>query len=570
MSSSPQVPTTNLKIEGRQNRDGTSSGTTDATPDLANLTIRTPGRLAARATSVPQRTPTTQTTRTGAGPTSSGGAPRTANGLSASARRLRATSVTNTATPHARRAIEVFKGRRTAIFNTPGGRRKTLGANKRRASQGGPDPQKDGPFDALRHLSRRLAPQTQRVVTSSSPGDVSSVAGGAESSRRARDPSGIFIDEDDEDDVSGFIERRPRLSLPIDAGDDDEAELRPPRTSGLENIADDTVMSIEAPRRAISEQPYRRAGRDSLRMSDYFANGQDDFTVEVGQDFEDPIPPAFDADGDTVRLEDDTYERLDSPLGRQEALAAGRQSDFGTIEVPLGVDSPFRLEPVLQDSSDPAPLPPPDFDDYGDGSPAPQMNGDEDAMEYENVFAAAADAAGPGFGAVGDIDDFEDVDDETEMADDQPDDQVVTKSQSRTGKKKPGLKISKYGHQCPSLPAPVVKRLAETMARTSGIGNTKITPETLQALMQSTEWFFEQMGDDLRALAHHAGRKTIEQSDVITLMKRQRQIDPQTTLFSLAQRHLPRELLQELRMPARAPLKKRRKAAGHTTSFDET
>ncbi|KAH9437007.1 hypothetical protein MCOR02_000669 [Pyricularia oryzae] len=74
MSSSPQVPATNVKIEGRQNRDGNGSGTTDATPDLANLTIRTPGRLAARGTSVPQRTPTTQTTRTGAGPTSSGGA----------------------------------------------------------------------------------------------------------------------------------------------------------------------------------------------------------------------------------------------------------------------------------------------------------------------------------------------------------------------------------------------------------------------------------------------------------------------------------------------------------------
>lgn len=213
-------------------------------------------------------------------------------------------------------------------------------------------------------------------------------------------------------------------------------------------------------------------------------------------------------------------QRLDSPQGRQDALAAGRQSDFGTIEVPLGVDSPFRLEPVLQDSSDPAPLPPPDFDNYGDGSPAPQMNGDEEATEYENVFAEAAHAAGTRFGAVGDVDGFEDIDDETEMAEDQPDDQVSTKLQSRTGKKKLGLKISKYGHSCPSLPAPVVKRLAETIARTSGIGNAKITPETLQALMQSTEWFFEQMGDDLRALAHHAGRKTIEQSDVITLMKR--------------------------------------------------
>lgn len=38
-------------------------------------------------------------------------------------------------------------------------------------------------------------------------------------------------------------------------------------------------------------------------------------------------------------------------------------------------------------------------------------------------------------------------------------------------------------------------------------------------------------------------------------MSRQRQITHQTTPFALAQRHLPRELLQEVRM--RAPTKRR-------------
>jgi hypothetical protein len=36
---------------------------------------------------------------------------------------------------------------------------------------------------------------------------------------------------------------------------------------------------------------------------------------------------------------------------------------------------------------------------------------------------------------------------------------------------------------------------------------------------------------------------------------RQRQTSASTTPFSLAQRHLPRELLQELRMPVPAPAK---------------
>jgi len=38
----------------------------------------------------------------------------------------------------------------------------------------------------------------------------------------------------------------------------------------------------------------------------------------------------------------------------------------------------------------------------------------------------------------------------------------------------------------------------------------------------------------------------------------QRQIGPSSTIFSLAQKHLPRELQQELRMPAPQPAKKRR------------
>jgi hypothetical protein len=39
--------------------------------------------------------------------------------------------------------------------------------------------------------------------------------------------------------------------------------------------------------------------------------------------------------------------------------------------------------------------------------------------------------------------------------------------------------------------------------------------------MQASDWFFEQLGEDLQAYAKHAGRKTIDESDVLTLMKRQ-------------------------------------------------
>ena len=86
--------------------------------------------------------------------------------------------------------------------------------------------------------------------------------------------------------------------------------------------------------------------------------------------------------------------------------------------------------------------------------------------------------------------------------------------------KKKKIKVSKHGIQYPSLPAGVVKKLATTYARTSGKSKTKISKDTLDAIMQASDWFFEQVSDDLGAYAKHAGRKTIDESDVVTLMKR--------------------------------------------------
>jgi hypothetical protein len=47
-------------------------------------------------------------------------------------------------------------------------------------------------------------------------------------------------------------------------------------------------------------------------------------------------------------------------------------------------------------------------------------------------------------------------------------------------------------------------------------------------------------------------------ADSDELSYRQRQVGSNATMFSLAQRHLPRELLQELRMPVPQPTKRRR------------
>ncbi|KAK8103974.1 uncharacterized protein PG998_011007 [Apiospora kogelbergensis] len=149
-----------------------------------------------------------------------------------------------------------------------------------------------------------------------------------------------------------------------------------------------------------------------------------------------------------------------------------------------------------------------------------------------------------------------------EGPDDEMDDENENEPRSQArgcGEEEAREKTSKHGIEYPSLPQGVVKRLATTFAKTAGMGKAKISPDTLDAIMQATDWFFEQLGDDLQAYANHAGRKTIDESDMIALMRRQRQTSSSTTPFALAQRHLPRELLQELRMPVPAPVKAPRK-----------
>ena len=91
------------------------------------------------------------------------------------------------------------------------------------------------------------------------------------------------------------------------------------------------------------------------------------------------------------------------------------------------------------------------------------------------------------------------------------------KARTKKGKEQ---KVSRYGIPYPSLPLGVVKKLASTFARSGGNSKSKIDKDTMPAIMQATDWFLEQAADDLRTYAKHAGRRTIDESDVITLMKR--------------------------------------------------
>ncbi|KAM3502174.1 hypothetical protein MY11210_009146 [Beauveria gryllotalpidicola] len=518
-------------------------------------------------------------------------------GLSASGRKNN-----NAPTPHATAARRALEQRRTAMF--------TPGKNRRRSLR----EQHQTPMNILNQLAKRLAPSTQQVVASSSPADREPRSSLRPIGQReeADDEDDYMDDEPDvqgdyDDDEDDELPAPPRLSLPLQEDDDDTMELRPPRLSVIpdDNITNYTVGSVELPR----DQPasrYSRGSFGSVRGSDYF--DPNDPTVEMTGRQSDFFPGSL--------LEDlrDRAEDNAAAFDRYENDATmrtiGRQSDF-TLGVPadMGDQTTFMLSEPGGDAPATSPLP-------RDSAAAESAPTGGDAT-YGNISFIPENPEGENTRQFGDDDDDEghgerqvfDYDEPTVRQDrgeqeqdaeagrrrasalthgetfisegedsDAADatlrqqDTTMTPGRSAPARRGPKPKkkqkrISRHGAEYPPLPPSFVRRVAHRAVQTSGLSNHRISSDVLAALTQASEWFFEQLGDDLGAYADHAQRTVIEESDVLTLMKRQRQIGSDATLFSLAQRHLPRELLQELRMPQQPNLKGQRHKS--LTQFDD-
>ena len=112
------------------------------------------------------------------------------------------------------------------------------------------------------------------------------------------------------------------------------------------------------------------------------------------------------------------------------------------------------------------------------------------------------------------------------------------------------LKATRHGTLVPSLPSSLIKRVAiEAQAR---LGNRRpqLGRDHMKALEQATEWFFEQVGDDLKAFSDHARRKKrVDPSDVLMLMRRQRILKGKGALVKAAKAVLPKEAVAELDIP---------------------
>ncbi|XEV03713.1 hypothetical protein FSHL1_009000 [Fusarium sambucinum] len=440
----------------------------------------------------------------------------------------------NAPTPHAKAARRLLDQRRTAMF--------TPGKNRRQSMM----QQRETPLDVLRHLGRALAPKSQPIQysSSSSPGIRKS------SSPTQQEQSNLYDNEDDDDDDE-FLTRRPRLSLPLDEDASSmSSEIPPPRLSQLDED-NFTVQSIEMPRRYADNSRLSRGSPGSERISDYF----NEPTEDIGQQSD--FFPGFLENLDARAGEDVSLEAFEADQTRR--MTEGRGSDFN-LDMPEGLDDQTVFQ--MSDPADGLQQTSPVVDQSiaearGDNARDPQQN-----VVFGSDSDGGADLGMDGWDYEGGMDDHSSIN-ELEPA---MEPTVTTTTHLPADDRLPrGLKankkrkrISQHGIEYPSLPPAFVKRVAQTALQSSGLSNQRLSAETLDALIQSSEWFFEQLGDDLGAYADHAKRKTIEESDVLTLMKRQRQIGPRSSMFSLAQKHLPRELLQELRMPVPQPIKQRK------------
>lgn len=121
---------------------------------------------------------------------------------------------------------------------------------------------------------------------------------------------------------------------------------------------------------------------------------------------------------------------------------------------------------------------------------------------------------------------------------------ALTTTNTRRGRSN-RLKQTRHGTTIPSLPSSLIKRIATESQVRNGRRRPKLGKDHMAALEQATEWFFEQVGEDLAVYADHAKRKKkVGAEDVMILMRRTRLLGPEgmAGLRDLAKEVLPDDM----------------------------
>ena len=296
----------------------------------------------------------------------------------------------------------------------------------------------------------------------------------------------------------------PRLSLNIGESDEDDSLTGlPPRLSVSLGDNGITQRSIEGPRRVYSEQPRNRLSRGSLgstRLSDRFAD------IDELQSSDNPV-----------------YDRSSSPT---RGLLV--QDDLGVdVDLGLAADLSIRqhvlryLNSELNNSSDEAAS---TQNHMNDGQHRALLGNGESTFIL-NIPPIEEPVLSPSTQSDEREERMEGFQQEDRAWDKHATSDHNKTSFTRARKLKP-QRMSRRGIPYPSMPTSFLRRIAILHAGSIGFKKARLRKDTLEAIMQSSDWFLEQVGDDLGTFAKHSGRKTIDETDVTILLKRYVQFGP--------------------------------------------
>ena len=103
----------------------------------------------------------------------------------------------------------------------------------------------------------------------------------------------------------------------------------------------------------------------------------------------------------------------------------------------------------------------------------------------------------------------------------QPEQSVLIERRTNPNSKiKAGRRAPRPVKNSPCSRFRITKKVASTFARSRGSKSTIIGKEILEAITDATDQYFEQLSNDLCVFAEHAGRKNINENDVIAVMRR--------------------------------------------------
>lgn len=91
---------------------------------------------------------------------------------------------------------------------------------------------------------------------------------------------------------------------------------------------------------------------------------------------------------------------------------------------------------------------------------------------------------------------------------------------SRRPRRRKSVRLSRHGIPFSRIPTSVTKSMAESFIKVCLRRRSKLERDAVDAVREAGDLFLAQLGDDLGMIAGHAGRKSIDESDLITAMTR--------------------------------------------------